>query len=91
MDDCVIRWTTYALIEGAQQLEKIQERNSVTRFRIAKVTERNYYSIMLLATAISRHEWLAEEYVSGRITEKQFLETLLIEAPSDVSRSTVVP
>ena len=91
VDDCVISWTTHACDRKAQQLEKIEERNSVIRFRIAKVTQRNYYSIMLLANAISRHEWLAEEYVSGRINEKQFLETLLIEAPNRESRRAISP
>jgi hypothetical protein len=56
--------------------------NNGGRFQIAEVTVRNYYSLMLLAATNSRQEWLAEEYASGRINEKQFLETLLIEANS---------
>jgi len=41
--------------------------------------DREYYSILLLAFMTSRQRWLAEEYESGRIAEKQFLEALVIE------------
>jgi len=35
--------------------------------------------MMLLAATVLRDKGLAEEYVGGRISEKQFLEALLIE------------
>ena len=40
---------------------------------------RDFYSMMLRAVAVSRGKWLAEEHLSGRINEKQFLEALLIQ------------
>jgi hypothetical protein len=42
-------------------------------------SDNGYYSISLLAFIIKRQKWLAEEYENGRITEKQFLEALVIE------------
>jgi len=47
-----------------------------------------YYSILLLASMISRQEWLAEEYETGRITEKQFLEALIIETSNRLQCDT---
>ena len=45
------------------------------------------YSLTLLAVAVSGHEWLAEEYASGRINEKQFLEALMIEVAAPIEKT----
>jgi hypothetical protein len=41
-----------------------------------------YYSVLLLEQKVSRQKWIVEEFVSGRISEKQFLEGFVIAPPN---------
>ena len=50
---------------------------------------RDRYSVILLGAEIARQEWLGEEYVSGRIDEKRFLESLLIQTSDRRPLATV--
>jgi len=61
--------------------ENTRQRGMGTRFRLADTNGRDRYSKILHDIRILRQEWLVEEYRSGRINEKQFLEALLIKTP----------
>ena len=54
-------------------------------FRVGDATDGDCYSMMLLTVTMSRLEWLAEECLSGRISEKQFLEALPIQTSNHLT------
>jgi len=58
------------------------KRNYTARLHVCETTAADYYSTALRDFAVSRREWLIKEYLDGRINEKQFLEAVLIQAPS---------
>ena len=66
-----------------------KKENSDTSLHLGETADRDCYSIMLLAATVSRQEWLAEEYLGGRINEKEFLRTLLIETSSQAIRAKI--
>jgi hypothetical protein len=63
-----------------------KKESSATNVHLSQASDRDRYSIMLLADRVSRQEWLAKEYLDGRINEKEFLRALLIETSTLVAK-----
>jgi hypothetical protein len=62
------------------RLSKTKGASYVARLDVREATARDWYSVLLHDFAVSRQKWLIDEYLDGRINEKQFLEALLLQA-----------